>query len=113
MRDKFVKILEEKGRINMTEVPFLDKEFGGEFTMYVPVPPGESFNPNILICHGVSSEFIKMWNELNGEELIDIKPENVMNLMFDGSPVYDTKVAVNINGTAERWLPVSIALKKK
>ncbi len=115
MKEKLLKLLGERGKIYLIELPSLMPEINGEYSIYMSVKEG--LNPNILWLGGVTQDFIKLFNELLIEERsIEWNPENIFVLMFDGMPIYknialgDPKM---IKTKEECWLPISIALAGK
>lgn len=115
MEDKLLNILEKNGVVFLTELPKLMPEIKGEFAIFMPVNKG--FNPNILLLHGVTQEFIKVFNKLLvDDKIIEWKREDVFTLMFHGVPIYagiSMATPRRIRTKKECWLPVSIKLKAK
>jgi hypothetical protein len=114
MKEKIIKILKERGEINITDFYNLIPEIKGDYAMYMPVKKG--YNENILWIAGVSQEFIKAINQLMIiEKIIEWEPVNVMFFVFDGSPIYDMDIATYnkiLKNKKEYWLPIKLKLSK-
>jgi hypothetical protein len=113
MKEKIIKILKERGEINITDFYNLIPEIKGDYAMYMPVKKG--YNENILWIAGVSQEFIKAINQLMIiEKIIEWESVNVMFFIWDGSPIYSMEIATskNLKNKKEYWLPIKLKLSK-
>jgi hypothetical protein len=113
MKQKILELLKERREINITDFHTFIPESKGEYSIYMSVKP--DINPNILWMAGVTQDFIKAFNELLiDEKLIDWKPVDIMCYMFDGSPIYNTKLCEKkyLKKQTECWLPIAITLKQ-
>jgi hypothetical protein len=113
MYQKILEILKERKRVNITEFHNLIPESKGEFSMYMPVNPGN--NPNILWMGGINNEFTQAINKLMvDEKLIDWEPVDLMIYLWDGSPIYANIPIVTMRrakGKKPCWMPIVLKLK--
>ena len=112
MKQKILELLKERKEINLTDLNELLPDIKGEFSMYLPVKDG--YNNNILLLQNVSKEFIEIFNYLQQNKIIELKPVNIMCYLFDGSPCY--KAILFNNKIAKKqtycWQPTTITLIK-
>ncbi len=107
MKKKLIKILKEKGEVNATDLHFLIPESKGDYAMYLPVPDG--YNKKTLILSGVNMKFVKAFNEVSVAKHIEIKESNILNFIWDNSPIYSNIPLMSkpyVKKNVERWLPV-------
>ena len=109
LRNKLLSLL-KKEEIYLLELPNMLPEIKGEYS--ICVPSKEGLNPNVLMLHGVTQEFVSVLNELLGEQLIAYQDKNIMDVLFEGKPMYDMEIASKktIKTKKECWLPVSLTL---
>jgi hypothetical protein len=111
METKLLKLLIDKGEINITDLFHLMPEIEGEFSIFMPAHEG--INPNILWIGGVNEEFCKLFRKLlNYEKVIDWKYVDIIDYIIDGSPCYTLPIAnkKSIKNKKYCWLPISIKL---
>tara|TARA_R110000868_G_scaffold263433_1_gene522048 strand:+ start:42 stop:392 length:351 start_codon:yes stop_codon:yes gene_type:complete len=112
MKEKILKLLQQKKSINITKFIKLIPEIKGEYSMYMPVNPG--LNEKILWLSNVNVEFISAFNELLvKDKMITCNPSNLMNFLIDGSPVYkDIKIFEKKYAKKQVlcWYPITVDL---
>jgi hypothetical protein len=115
METKIIKLLKEKGSLNITELHTFIPEIKGDYVIYMPTHEG--LNKNIFWLCDVSNDFIKIFNRLLIEkQLINWKPINLMTWIIDGSPIYTNVKTFEkkyIKKQTECWMPIAIYLKTK
>lgn len=113
MKQKILEILKERKQVNITEFHNLIPESKGEFSMYMPVKPGN--NPNILWMGGINKEFTQAINKLMvDEKLIDWEPVHLIIYLWAGSPIYaNIPIATKrrAKGKKRCWMPIILKLK--
>ena len=114
MKKKIIKILAEKGEIYFTELKMLIPEIKGKFAIYMPVK--DNINPNILLLDGVSSDFIKIFNELFIEKKIYWNAVRIVDILTSGAPMYSGIPIATMKRAKTKehcWLPIKIKLKER
>lgn len=109
MKDRLLKLLEENWELYLPELHKLMPEIDGEYAIYMPVKP--KYNPNILLCGNVSTEFIDVFNQLTLEKIITLVPHSIQEILLDSKCIYSNIPLISkkdMKSKKECWLPVSI-----
>lgn len=109
MKEKLLQIIANWGDVCITSLPQMMPEIKGEYAMYTPMKDG--YNPNVLMLHGVSQDFIKVFNDLEQNKIIEKIPTTLMIVMIDGGGIYDLPIATVSRvkkSKKECWIPLLI-----